>query len=214
MSYRLQSLRSTPRTTGHNPHHSDEPPASSSAPRTNRKRGVSQVEPPNPIAQPNHATSNANIKKQRTTVENGSGDPDISPDQPVNTGKRTRPSNNEHPALRPGVLKKLHEPREEIAARAAEKRAEGEAKKETKRLEQLEKRKIEERGKAKIAAAMNESERETREREEMNKLPFGGNVEVPAFDGGFGARVVRKDSAGAQTVSPLFFPISLVECLH
>lgn len=94
-------------------------------------------------------------------------------------------------------------------ARAAEKRAEGEAKKETKRLEQVEKRKKEENGKAKIAAAMNESERQMREREEKSKLPFGGNIEVAAFNGGFDARAVRKESADAQTVSFSFFLIRL-----
>lgn len=98
-------------------------------------------------------------------------------------------------------MTKLYEPREEIAARAAEKRAEVEAKKEIKALEQAGKRKKEEIGKAKIAAAMNASEREMREREEKSKLPFGGNIEVRAFDGG---HVVRKDSASAQSVSFLF----------
>lgn len=109
------------------------------------------------------------------------------------------------------MLTKLHEPRETITARAAEKRAEGESRKEKKALEQAEKRRDEEIGKAKIAAAMNASEREMREREEKNKLPFGGNVEVSAFNGGFDARVVRKDSAGAQTVSLLFFLVSLID---
>lgn len=106
-------------------------------------------------------------------------------------------------------MTKLHEPREEIAARAAGKRAEGEAKKEKKMLEQAEKRKSEENGKSKIAAAMNKSEREMKEREEKSRLPFGGNVEVAAFDGGFDARAVRKDSAGAQTVSFSLCPSEL-----
>lgn len=200
MSDRLQSLRPTPRTA-HESAPSDEPSTKSSTHRVGRKRGVSQVEPPKSNNQPNSTTSSTNVKKARTAKTNDLDAPGTHTSQPTNPSKRTRPSNNEHPALRPGILTKLHETREEITARTAGRRAEDKAKREARKAEEAEKREREEDGKAKIAAAMNASEQELKDQEEINKVPFGGNVDVPAFNGGFDARSVRKNSANARNVS-------------
>lgn len=184
MSACLQSLCSMGHASPADP--SEDPSTISSKPVMTCKRGVSQVEPPNTVNQnnqPGTTSSTMKAKKARTTKQDeSSGEPEPH-NQPAAASKRTRTSNNEHPALRPGVLTKLHESREEIAARTTAKRVEDEAKRETKRAK-------EETGKANIAAAMNVSEWEAKEREEKSKLPFGGNIEVAAFNGGFDARAM------------------------
>lgn len=203
MSDPLELLRPNPPAV-HDSSTSENPSRASSTQSIGRKRGVSQVEPAKTKDKPHDPLSIENIKKARTSKKDGPGEPEETSD----TGYRTRASNNKHPALRPGVRTKLYEPRKDISARAAEKQAEGAAKREAKRVEQAEKEKKEKNGQAKIAEAMDASEREVREREEKNKLPFGGNVEQQAFNGGFDARAVRiLDPAGAQTVS-LFSPSS------
>lgn len=142
MSGRLQSLRSKARTSATSRGPSSSQSATSAATPTPGKRGLSQVEPREPVRPPVHAqsTTPARTKKPRTS-QSSTSNVRAEPQRDANTtSRRTRPSNDAHPALTTGVPTKLPETRQEISARTSAKRTEHDAKREVKRASEMEKK--------------------------------------------------------------------------